>query len=71
MDVRLIVSGSGFGRVEGALLCLGIVENLWGLFKNVWGLFKNVGDCLKNVRSTGVSSCPFLFLAPESKLVCG
>ena len=55
MDVRLIVSGTGFGRVEGAELIKmdpfyvpyvwGLLKNVWGLFKNIWGLLNNVGDC--------------------------
>ena len=52
MDVRLIVSGIGFGRVEGAELIKMdpfYVPNVWGLLKNVWGLFKNISGLLKNV----------------------
>ena len=52
MDVRLIVSGIGFGRVEGAELIKMdpfYVPNVWGLLKNVWGLFKNIWGLLKNV----------------------
>ena len=60
MDVRLIVSGTGFGRVEGAELIKMdpfYVPYVWGLLKNVWGLLKRHGlVCAKLVSANLVST---------------